>query len=257
VTHRFIAGKSGWGKSWVAHATAEANLPEYPVAAIFDFKDEYRGLVKHGLVKRHIVGPDEAEWSVNHWMQFIQQNPKTVYTRFRLDEDEWREVVGRITEAVRAVGQQAGGALLVLDEAHFLAPQSGGYPSSIKGVATTGRGEGASSLWITQRPAELDETPIAQADEWLLGGFTSDADLSKVGKVTEYPEEVHNPRSTTLPPIPEALRVDGKSIPLRQFEVGAEWVFSDDYGALERRDARNMSMESTHYAPGGNDIVDP
>lgn len=257
MTHRLIAGKQGWGKTYVAHATAEKNLPEYPVAAIFDFKDEYRGLVEHGLATHFIVGPDEAEWSVDHWVQFIQKNPKTVYARYRLDEEEWRDVVGRITEAARLVGQQAGGAFLVLDEAHFLAPQSGGYPDAIKGVATTGRGEGASSLWVTQRPAELDETPISQADDWLLGGFTSDADLNKLGKVTEYPEEIHNPRATTLPPIPESLRVDGESIPLRQFDVGAEWVYQDDYGVLERRDARDIDMASTHYAPEGNDIMDP
>jgi hypothetical protein len=262
VTSRLLAAVTGWGKSYTAQVLAENNLPEFPVAVVFDFKDEYRGLVEHGLARHFIVGPKEAEWSAKRWSAFLQQNPKVVLARYQLTAEEWQEVVGKVVRVARHLGQEAGGAFLLLDEAHHIAPQRGSYPQDVKGLATTGRGEGAVSLWVTQRLSELDETPIAQATERMVGGFSSDADLDKIGRVVDYPQEVHNPGVDHVHGLPEELHVDGKPIPVRQFKedgktVGSEWVYSDLAGNRERRDTREWTMESTHHGPEGNTIKDP
>jgi DNA helicase HerA-like ATPase len=257
VSHRLVAAKTGWGKSWYAQAITEANAPEYPLLAVLDFKDEYRGLVEAGYAEWFIVGPDEAEWSTSRWTEFFALNPKVVLARYQLDADTWRETAGRIVAAARRLGKQEGGAFIVIEEAHHVAPEKGGYPEAIKGLATTGRGEGASSLWSTQRLALLDETPNAQADEWLFGGFTNSNDLDKIGRVVDYPQEAHNPRNGRVPMLPEELLVDGDPRSVRSFDVGAEFLYSDDRGNLDRRDTREVTMRATHYGPEGNDIRDP
>jgi hypothetical protein len=259
--HRLILAKTGWGKSWYAQAVIEANVPKYDILALLDYKDEYRGLVKAGYLKHYIVGPEELAWSVSDWVHFLGRNPKVVLAKFGLDAEEWGEVAVRVTKATRRLCRRGHTGLLAFDEAHHLAPE-GSVPDELRSLATTGRGEGASSLWITQRAAMLAEDIIAQCGEKLLGGFTSDADLKKLRKVTEYPNEIHNPNAARQM-VPEELQVDGDGIPLRRFEddsgslVGSEWVFSNDAGELERRDTREVEMSSTHHGPEGQEIADP
>jgi len=254
---------TGWGKSWYGQAIMEANAPEYDLFVVADYKDEYRGLCKAGLAQHMIVGPREANLSVDDWKQVLADNPKLVLARYGIDEDTWRDTISRVTKAVRDMCRSGSGSgFLAYDEAHFLAPQRGGAPDPLMGVATTGRGEGVSSLWLSQRPATLSETVMAQCGERLVGGFMSDRDLSKIAPITEYPEQVHKPGADSVPRLPDALTVDGASTPLRRFEdggvtVGSEWVFADDSGDLERRDTRQITMESTHYGPEGRGIADP
>lgn len=251
---------SGWGKSWYAQLLLETNLPEFDRVAVFDYKDEFRGLVKAGLATHYIVGKREQNWSVSDWETFFESNPKVVLARHRLTPEDWREVTANTVQALRNLAGPSNAALAAIDEAHFVAPQSGNIPDAIEGLATTGRGEGASSMWITQRLAKLDETVGAQCDERLVGGFTSDRDRKKIDP--EYPEDVHNPQARNVPRLPEELRADGGSTPLRRFEeggstVGSEWVYSNNKGEMERRDTREMEMNTTHHGPEGHPIHDP
>ena len=261
--HRLLAAQSGWGKSWYAQALLESNLREYPTGVVLDHKDEYRGLVEAGIANWFIAGPNEAGWSPGRWVELLERNPTVVIARYRLDAEEWRETAGTVIEAARAVGQSAGGGFVAIDEAHFIAPQRGAVPSAVKGLATTGRGERMSSLWITQRLSELEETVIAQVGERLLGGFTSDADLSKIRSVVEYPAKLHNPMLNATPQLPDELRADpGGDTPLRRFEedgqtIGSEWAYSNERGEMERRDTRDIEMKTTHHGPEGRPIVDP
>lgn len=257
-----LAAKSGWGKSWYTQAWTEANTEEYDRLAVLDFKDEYRGLVKAGLAKHFIVGPREAEaFGVQEWKQFLQQNPRVVLCRHNLDEETWREDVA--DPVAKANRQLAGSSLTVIDEAHFVAPQRGSVPDGVKGLATTGRGEDASSLWVTQRLTEMDETVLAQMMFTILGGFTSSGDLSKVRSIIEYTADVHNPTLDAVDTLPDALLVEGEAVPLRKFTddagdtVGSEWVFADESGHVERKDTRNVAMQTTHYGAQGQHLTDP
>ncbi|GAA0276917.1 ATP-binding protein [Halobacterium noricense] len=266
-----LAAKSGWGKSWYTQAWTEANVDEYDRLVVLDFKDEYRGLVKSGYAKHFIVGPREAEaFGVEEWMQFLQQNPQVVLCRHGLDEETWREEVA--DPVAKANRRLAGSSLTVIDEAHFVAPQRGSVPDGVKGLATTGRGEDASSLWVTQRLTEMDETVLAQMMFTILGGFTSSGDLAKVKSIVEYPKDLHNPQAGKVSHSPEELqRVDasgtkakGGYVPaLEKFTdddgntVGSEWIYADESGEMERKDTRNVSMESTHFGAQGKQLKSP
>lgn len=257
-----LAAQSGWGKSFKAQHVIERNLPEYRHVVVLDYKDEYRGLVKAGLVNWWIGGPREAEWSPNTWHDFLESQQKIVVARHdRMAKDTWQDLCAAVIAGARRLGD----VLIVVDEAHFVAPQRGKVPAAIEGLATTGRGEGASSAWITQRPAKAEETVIAQCQARLLGGFESDADLSKVGGIIEYPEELHNPQERgELPSVPEALQPADRETPVsvQKHEneqgdtVGSEWVYSDNTGERERRNTAGVAaeMESTHYGRQGKGI---
>jgi len=262
-----LAAQSGWGKSAKAQNVMEENIPEYERMVVLDFKDEYRGLVKADFAEWFIVGPDEANWSVAKWVAFLRKNAKVVLARHRLNASTWKEVAARIIAAARRLGD----ILVVVDEAHFVAPQKTKIPKATKGLATTGRGEGASSIWVSQRLSEMEETVISQCQARLLGGFESSADLGKVSKVIEYPEDLHNPQAGKVPKSPEELQpVDdsgtqakGGLVPaLRKFldddghTIGSEWIYSDNTGERRRIDTRGMfeDMRSTHYGAQGMNI---
>jgi hypothetical protein len=253
--------KSGWGKGWLAQRLIERNTSEYPHGLILDFKDEYRGLVKAGHAVHAIAGPDEVKrWGPDAYRALLEANGHVVLARHnRVDAETWREdVAGPAVEGARRTTDP----LITIDEAHFVAPQTGSLPSPVKGLATTGRGEGASSIWITQRPAEMDETILAQLMARFIGGFESSADLDKVQKIVEYPVDVHNPGVRNVGGLPGSLAPPGRDTPesLQKHEAegggleGSEWIYSDDSGDRERWDTREMEMQSTHYGAPGNPI---
>jgi|GEM_PF-570049 len=257
-----LAAQSGWGKSFKAQHVIEKNLPEYDHVVVLDYKDEYRGLVKAGLASWWIGGPREAGWSSSTWHDFIASQRKLVVARHdQMQKGTWQSLCGSVIAGARRLGD----VLIVVDEAHFVAPQSGKVPAPIEGLATTGRGEGASSMWVTQRPAKAEETVVSQCQARLLGGFESDADLSKVGGVIEYPEDLHNPQIRgEIHGVPDVLRPAGRETPVsvQKHEneqgdtIGSEWVYSDNTGERERRNTEGVAaeMESTHYGRQGKGI---
>ncbi|USZ73243.1 ATP-binding protein [Natronosalvus halobius] len=266
-----LAAKSGWGKSYNTQLWLEKNLPDQDFAAILDYKDEYRGLVRGvepsspetDLCRWYIAGPNEVDLSPTQWAAILEAGGRLVIPRYRIDGDDWRAVVGNVAAACRRLYEDHPKAkiLLAIDEAHIAAPQKGKYPEATKKAATTGRGEGLSSLWVTQRLAELAETIAAQWDEQILGGFSSDADLGKIS--VDYPADVHDTRSRRAPPFPSEIQVDGENLPLRKFEddagntVGSEWVRSNDSGLLERVNTGDATMHSRHYGSEGQQLTSP
>ena len=256
-----VAAQSGWGKSFKSQHVMEQNIPEYDRVVVLDFCDEYRGLVKAGMADWWIVGPREREWSASTWSDFLDANEKVVLARHDLvDVEEWRQVANTVIGEAR----RHGDVLVVVDEAHFVAPQQGKLPSEVKGLATTGRGEGASSVFITQRLAEADKTVISQCQARLLGGFESKADLRAVDKVAEYPVDLHNhTMRERIAGLPDDLKPDDRETPesLQKHKdgddvVGSEWVYSDDSGDRERRNTRGLAdeMATTHYGNQGNPL---
>lgn len=254
-----LAAQSGWGKSFKAQHTMELNSSEYRRMVVLDYKDEYRGLAKADLARWWIAGPKEMRWDKRQWRAFIENNEKVVLARHNaLNVEDWQGLANVVTAAARDLGD----VLVVVDEAHFVAPQRGGVPPALKGLATTGRGEGASSMWVTQRLSEMEETVIAQCQARLLGGFESSGDLNKVEQVVEYPVEVHNPQVREVGALPDTLDPDrdGPDSLQRHTEggdtVGSEWIYSDNTGKRERRDTRGLAdeMKSTHYGAQGKDL---
>lgn len=256
MTRAVLAAQAGWGKSWLTQWWAEDNLDAYDHLVVADYKDEYRGLVKADLAAWMGIGETEAQLSAAGWRNLFETEGNLVLARAVTDET-WRKTIATVYQAARSLD---GSVLIVIDEAHFIAPQRQGYPDAIKSIATTGRGEGVSSMWVTQRLTEIDETVLAQANARLLGGFTSDRDLSKVGGIVDYPKDVHNPQHDRVA-VPDAIDRDGR--PVEAFTdaegrtIGSEWIYSTTGGDRRRINSRDLSMTSTHYGAQGNQLTTP
>lgn len=256
-----LAAISGWGKSYHAQAIMEESATEYDHFVVLDFKDEYRGLVKAGYAKHHIVGEVEAQLGPSGWRDLLAEEPRIVLARVEdMAVADWRQMCADVIEG----GRRLSDPLFAIDEAHFVAPQREKCPDPITGLATTGRGEGASALWVSQRLTEVEETVIAQCQSRMLGGFNSDADTGKVESVLEYDEEAHKAGGHPVPTLPEEIHAPEEgAISVRKWEneneetVGSEWIYSDESGDLRRVDTREMDMKSTHYGSQGNPISLP
>lgn len=264
-----FAAMSGFGKSYGCQAISELNTEEYDHVVVLDFKDEYRGLCskEHGPApaKHWIAGPVERDhFTRDHWRQLVEQNGHVVIARHQtdLDVDDWREeVVADVVAAVRPMGN----VLVVIDEAHFVAPQSGKVPDEIIGLATTGRGEGASSIWVTQRLSKLDEDIVGLWNARFFGAFGSDNDLKKLRNIVEYPVDVHKPGGTPVSGLPAELSTDEGDISLRKDTVvlddgteqvrNSEWIYSNDDGDLQRGWSNDLwSPECDHVGTAGRRI---
>ena len=256
-----LAAASGWGKSYVCQALTELNLPDYETTVVLDYKNEYWGLVDGdhgpGPAQWYPAGPNEAEhFQPHHYRELLEPQSVVVARHPRLSPDGWRTVCAGVIAEARRLGD----ALVVVDEAHFVAPQRQKTPHQIKGLATTGRGEGASAMWVTQRLTELEETVLAQTVARYLGGFESDNDLRKIRPITEYPEEVHRSGGHPVSGLPDSLEADGDAVSLRKWTddrgrvTGSEWIYSDDSGTRERRDSSDLSPRCRHVGARGKPI---
>ena len=254
---QLIAAQSGWGKSYVGQATIEDNLDDVEYTAILDYKDEFRGLVKSRLASYVAVGDKEAALSPEAWAEVFRRNPTVVLAR-AVDQGTWKQVVARVAKAMRLL---EGQSLVVIDEAHSVADQQSKLLEAIKLLATTGRG-GVSSIWITQRLQELHNTIISQTNASLFGGFKDSSDRGRLG--TEYNEEVHNPLAKgPIRDLPESLHhsEDGP-VPLQKREengqvVMSEWIYSDDSGAMVRKNSAKIDMQSPHYGGTDHELKQP
>lgn len=271
-----LAAKSGWGKSWMCQRLTERNIPQYDHVLVLDFKDEYRGLVSKeygpGLCRYWKAGEREVQqFTAAEYQELLEVNEHVVLARRSgMGVEDWREAI--CARSINAARQLDGSVLVVIDEAHFVAPQSGGVPAAIEGLATTGRGEGASAMWVSQRLAKMEETVLAQCEGRFLGGFGSDADLAKVEGVVEYPDDLHQAGGHGIPTkTAEALGFEavdaraagGKYPAVRKFTegegdqertVGSEWIYSDESGDVDLADSREMGMETEHVGAQGHHI---
>jgi len=207
------------------------------------------------------VGPNETSYSPEWWAKLIERNEILQLPKHDLTPESWREVCGIIIYAAR---QMDGSIAVCLEEAHEVAPEQGKYPEPVKLLATKGRGELASSIWVTQRLAELDTTIVSQSTARLIGASDEENDLKKLRSTVSYPVEVHNPQVERVSGLPEELHHHEKGpVPVQRRTddkgnlVGSEWIYSDDDGNRERRDTGNLQMKAPHYSPQGKDLNTP
>lgn len=263
-----VLAKSGWGKSYTAQSIIEENLPDYDTVVILDEGDEYTGLVEHfEKLKRWGVGEREASADIADWQAFLKKNPWVQLPRHNLGRDDWAAVCNKIVGATRRL---EGTVLVVIDEAHLVAPQSGKLPKHIEWLGTTGRKNGYSTIIITQRPAKIDKDVLSQMVGLYLGGFGDPNDRDAFD--LDYPPQLHDPVRSNVRGVPEELYPDDVDPsdpcpPLRRWTegegddevtVGSEWIYSDDDGDMARINTKtDVEMASTHYAPEGESLKLP
>ena len=256
-----FAAQSGWGKSYLLQCVVEKNLEKYARVLLLDYKDEYRGLVSKahgpGPCRHWLAGPHEhRRFGVDEWTAMLQANPKLVVARSGLQPPAWREVCDRAIRAARALGD----VLVVIDEAHFVAPQQGSVPDGVLGLSTTGRGEGASSAFVTQRPARLSKDVVGNCTARFLGGFSVGNDLSAISGVVEYPVDLHKSGGHPVAGVPDALRVDGEGLSVRKWSegdrvTGSEWIYSNSDGEVRRINSSDAySPACEHVGASGKAI---
>lgn len=262
-----VLAKSGWGKSYTAQSIQEDNIPDYDHVVILDEGDEYTGLVEHfDAMTRWGVGPREAEATIDDWEEFLRSdgNEWVQLPRHELLRDDWAAVCNKIVGATRRLD---GTVLVVLDEAHLVAPQRGNVPHHIEWLATTGRKNGFSVIIITQRPAKIDKDILSQLVGLYLGGFGDKNDRDHFD--LDYPPDLHDPTASNVRGVPEELHPDDVAPgqpcpPVRKWTegegddertIGSEWIYSDDDGNLSRINTQtDVAMNSTHYAPEGESL---
>jgi hypothetical protein len=255
MSRELIAAQSGWGKSWVCQQRIEANLERFDAVVILDYCDEYRGLAKAGLARWLGIGDTEAAMNAEMWVDLMEQNPRIVAAR-AVDAATWREDVAAMV--AQAAYNFDGDVLVVVDEAHFVARMRKATPKTVEELATTGRGAGVASIWVTQRLAKLDATVSSQCDRKMLGGFISSNDIDRVDGIVQYPGKVHNPQLDTVRGLPdELLDGDGEPTTLSHTDPGSEWIYSTRSGEYDRIDSSKLTMQSTHYGPEGSTLDKP
>lgn len=251
MSRELIAGQSGWGKSWLCQQRVEDNLPTFDAAVLLDYKDEYRGLATSGFAQWMGVGKTEAAFSVDAWQDLLDDNGSIVAAR-GVPADQWREDV--CATVARAASAFDGEVLIVVDEAHFVARMRKTTPKPVEELATTGRGQGVASIWVTQKIAKLDSTVSSQCDRQLLGGFLDPNDIDRVDSIVGYNADVHNPRASgPIRGLPDELG----SSPLEETDPGSEWIYSTREGEYRRIDSSTLSMTSTHYGASGSSLSIP
>ncbi|WP_199242160.1 ATP-binding protein [Halorubrum sp. SD626R] len=262
--HLLIAAISGWGKGYLTQSLCERNLPRYDSVVIMDYSDEYRGLVEAGLADWWIGGPVERNWSASDWGTFLDENPRVVIARHdTLSASGWQDLAASVAEHIRG---REGSVLFVVDEAHFVIPQGSGFPTVLKELATTGRGEQVSYVVISQRLSEVEKTVTTQMQSRLLGGFDGD-DIGRVSDVIDgYPARLHNPQADLSPgSVPDDLLPSDRDRPTsvqrhtndQNQTIGSEWIFSDSAGNRSRKDTRGIELAAPHYSPEGADLEIP
>jgi hypothetical protein len=212
-----------------------------------------------------MAGERELRFTPEAWGRLIEENGHVVIGRLKshIDEEDWREIVADVIRGGRH--RVSGSCLFVIDEAHFVAPQGPKYPDPIKGLATTGRGEGNSAMWITQRPAEIDKTVLASSTARFVGGFTDPNDLSHFRDIVQYPADVHVVGGHEVPTLPEDLHAEEGAISVRKWTettadgdeqvVDSEWIYSDDDGTQRRlRSAEAWDPKCDHVGASGKTI---
>lgn len=247
MTRTVIAAMSGFGKSYVAQHDIETNLKNVDFAVIADYKDEFRGLAKANFAQWMAIGEPEANLSAEAWETLLREYRYIVCAR-DVTPETWQEWLATISRVAQEFIN--GTVLVVIDESHFVAPQGNGYPDKVKELATTGRGNGVASTWISQRLQELDETVVSQSDARILGGFQNDNDIDKIRPVLPYPADVHNIQAENPPgkwdsPLEVVKDPDGG---IRR----SEWIYNDMTGEYRRFDSATLEMKSEHY--GGESV---
>jgi ABC-type oligopeptide transport system ATPase subunit len=187
-----IIGESGSGKSWTIAVLAEQAKMQGVQVVFIDPHGEYHTFAKvfEDLI---VVGGENADlplyedaidvYSEAYRMgKSLDFNLREVFT----DEYEYGRIVEKILRSLWKVQvNDPRPAIWCLEEAHLECPQEKSHDAMrrvglVKAIATGGRKFGVSLVLGTQRPAELNKTPLSQCWIRLFGKLTDKLDREAV-----------------------------------------------------------------------------
>lgn len=270
--HLLVAAASGWGKGYIAQILADRNIrgDRYDRVVVLDTSNEFRGLVlpKYGPAPASHWSVRRKEhhcWTSSDWGTLVEDTDPALALGRSVPKAQWREAAAEIVLGCRRSDLDV---LVVIDEGHGVAPQREGYPQPIRELATDGRTEGGSatsSIWITQRPAQLDKTVVGNCTARFLGGFETSNDLGAIREVLEYPADLHSSGGQRLSAhLSDGLRADGEPVSVRKWTepdesgepqtVNSEWIYSDETGEVSRKESNDYDPRCEHVGARGKRI---
>ena len=195
----FICGKTGVGKSYTLLKMLEQLFKKRMQFVFLDPHGEGHVLAdetfdKHGrvVVISERYGIPVTEEAIPVYIDIIKSGKSVVIDLVKLFKKEKRKFNKFVETFLRqfdtAWSDVRTPITLVMDEAHFFAPQKirKGDSSAVARVdlitdlATGGRKYGISQIYSTQRPALIDKTPVTQANLRFFGKVTSTQDWNAI-----------------------------------------------------------------------------
>ena len=187
----FIA-ESGAGKSYAIAKICEQALDQELQVVIFDPHGEYWTLGEVWPEKILIIGGDQGDIPLSAkaskaYSKLFEQGYSLIFDlKEILDELEYPNIVESLIRAIwRTARRKPRSALLVIEEAHLIAPQEKTRENMrrlalIKSLVGGARKFGLSLVMGTQRPAEIHKYPLSQCWIRLFGRLTERLDREAV-----------------------------------------------------------------------------
>lgn len=164
--------KSGYGKSYTARVIAEEGRELGVPIIIVDPQDAYLNMDGFDYVDARNVKSAKAFGQL-----LAQTGRSTIIRTKRLTIDEQNKFLAAFLVAYKRAIRK-GIQYMIVDEAHKFAPEGEKTAAKehLRGMFQENRSDGLGIMAVTQRPARLDKTILAQADILLLGRVTAYTD---------------------------------------------------------------------------------
>lgn len=192
ATRALVCANSGAGKSYLIRKIVEGALPTIPTI-ILDREGEFATLREHFDVA--LIGPGgEAACAVataaKLARRLIEMQISAVIDLSDLAMADKRRFVRLFLESLIALPRELWHpTLIVIDEAHQFAPESGREAESLPAVVALmdqGRKRGFGTILATQRLAKLHKDAAAEANNIFVGRFAQDVDLKRAGELLGF-----------------------------------------------------------------------
>jgi uncharacterized protein len=185
ATRLLLTANSGKGKSWCLRRILE-QTHGHVQQLIMDPEGEFASLrAKYDYVHVAKAGADLVADPVTAGrlaLRLLELRVSAVLDIYELAADARVAFVGAFLHSLVDAPRELWRPLLVvLDEAHVYAPQSGAVASAraVKDLATRGRKRGFCLVLATQRLSKLHKDVAAEANNKLIGRTSLDVDLAR------------------------------------------------------------------------------
>lgn len=184
-TRALVCANSGGGKSYVIRNIIEKVLNTIPTL-VLDREGEFSTLRQKGdlvLVGSEGEIPTSVATAAKLARKLMEQRVSAVIDLSDLQKPEKRRFVRLFLESLLSLPRSLWTpTLVVIDEAHTFAPESGVEAESceaVVGLMDQGRKRGLGGILATQRLSKLTKDATGEANNLLIGRFAQDVDLAR------------------------------------------------------------------------------
>lgn len=213
-------GKSGSGKSYAVGLMLEQMRKAGIRFIVLDPVGTHTGIATMQGVVFHEV---QRGMHVGKFVRYILENDLNIIVNLRaLTFEEQRVFIRLFTESLYRWNKEFGPRHLVVEEVQMFAPQGGKSEAKemLQVLSTMGRMEGIGLSVITQRPAIVDKTVIANTDAFVFFQLMLPQDLGAVTDVLTA--------KTNLAP-EEQARIDDIIASMPSLKKGHAIVYSPEW----------------------------